>query len=43
MLIPRTGAARTAAKTWVGFTAMAVGMFMAILDIQIVASSLPEI
>jgi MFS transporter, DHA2 family, multidrug resistance protein len=32
-----------AAKTWVGFTAMAVGMFMAILDIQIVASSLPEI
>jgi MFS transporter, DHA2 family, multidrug resistance protein len=30
-------------KTWIGFTAMAVGMFMAILDIQIVASSLPEI
>jgi MFS transporter, DHA2 family, multidrug resistance protein len=30
-------------KTWVGFVAMAVGMFMAILDIQIVASSLPEI
>jgi DHA2 family multidrug resistance protein len=30
-------------KTWTGFTAMAVGMFMAILDIQIVASSLPEI
>jgi MFS transporter, DHA2 family, multidrug resistance protein len=35
------GAAR--AKTWIGFIAMAVGMFMAILDIQIVASSLPEI
>ena len=30
-------------KTWVGFTAMSIGMFMAILDIQIVASSLPEI
>ena len=30
-------------KKWIGFTAMAVGMFMAILDIQIVASSLPEI
>jgi DHA2 family multidrug resistance protein len=29
--------------TWVGFAAMALGMFMAILDIQIVASSLPEI
>jgi MFS transporter, DHA2 family, multidrug resistance protein len=32
-----------AAKTWIGFAAMALGMFMAILDIQIVASSLPEI
>jgi MFS transporter, DHA2 family, multidrug resistance protein len=31
------------AKTWIGFTAMSCGMFMAILDIQIVASSLPEI
>ena len=30
-------------KTWIGFVAMAVGMFMAILDTQIVASSLPEI
>jgi DHA2 family multidrug resistance protein len=29
--------------TWIGFAAMALGMFMAILDIQIVASSLPEI
>ncbi len=35
--------AAAGAKTWVGFVAMAVGMFMAILDIQIVASSLPEI
>ncbi len=30
-------------KAWAGFTAMSIGMFMAILDIQIVASSLPEI
>src|SRR5712672_1415337 len=30
-------------KAWVGFTAMSIGMFMAILDIQIVASSLPDI
>jgi MFS transporter, DHA2 family, multidrug resistance protein len=30
-------------KTWIGFVAMAFGMFMAILDTQIVASSLPEI
>jgi MFS transporter, DHA2 family, multidrug resistance protein len=29
-------------KASVGFTAMSIGMFMAILDIQIVASSLPE-
>jgi MFS transporter, DHA2 family, multidrug resistance protein len=35
--------AAACAKTWIGFVAMAVGMFMAILDIQIVASSLPEI
>jgi DHA2 family multidrug resistance protein len=27
-------------KTWIGFVAMCVGMFMAILDIQVVASSL---
>ena len=31
------------AGTWIGFIAMAFGMFMAILDIQIVASSLPDI
>jgi MFS family permease len=30
-------------STWVGFIAMSIGMFMAILDVQIVASSLPEI
>lgn len=28
---------------WIGFSAMAVGMFMAILDIQIVASSMVDI
>ena len=30
-------------KTWFGFVVMCVGMFMAILDIQIVATSLPTI
>jgi len=30
-------------RLWVGFVAMSIGMFMAVLDIQIVASSLPEI
>ncbi len=29
--------------TWWGFLAMCAGMFMAVLDIQIVASSLPDI
>ena len=29
--------------TWAGFLALCLGMFMAILDIQIVASSLPDI
>ena len=31
------------ARDWIGFFAMVVGMFMAILDIQIVSSSLAEI
>ena len=31
------------AGTWIGFAAMCVGMFMAILDVQVVATSLPEI
>ena len=31
------------AATWIGFSAMCLGMFMAILDIQIVATSLPAI
>ena len=30
-------------RVWLGFSAMCVGMFMAILDIQIVATSLPAI
>ena len=30
------------AGTWVGFSAMTLGMFMAVLDIQIVITSLPE-
>jgi DHA2 family multidrug resistance protein len=30
-------------SAWLGFVAMCVGMFMAILDIQVVASSLPNI
>jgi DHA2 family multidrug resistance protein len=29
--------------TWIGFAAMCVGMFMAILDVQVVATSLPAI
>src|SRR3954462_915958 len=34
---------RPAAATWFGFVLMCVGMFMAILDIQVVAASLPTI
>lgn len=34
---------RTSAATWIGFAMMALGMFMAILDIQVVATSLPTI
>ena len=39
---PKTGE-RVGPRTWLGFLAMCLGMFMAILDIQIVASSLPDI
>jgi DHA2 family multidrug resistance protein len=35
--------AEPGAATWVGFVLMCVGMFMAILDIQVVATSLPAI
>ncbi|HMA50182.1 MAG TPA: DHA2 family efflux MFS transporter permease subunit [Magnetospirillaceae bacterium] len=31
------------AATWIGFAMMCIGMFMAILDIQVVATSLPTI
>src|SRR6195256_3104698 len=34
---------KAGAATWLGFTLMCVGMFMAILDIQVVATSLPTI
>ena len=37
-VIPRAGL-----RTWAGFVLMCLGMFMAILDIQIVATSLPTI
>ena len=30
-------------RTWVGFLLMCLGMFMAILDIQVVVTSLPTI
>jgi MFS transporter, DHA2 family, multidrug resistance protein len=33
----------TSAATWLGFILMCLGMFMAILDIQVVATSLPAI
>jgi DHA2 family multidrug resistance protein len=29
--------------TWIGFAAMCIGMFMAILDVQVVVTSLPTI
>jgi MFS transporter, DHA2 family, multidrug resistance protein len=41
-----TGAAvqeKVSVATWVGYIALCIGMFMAVLDIQIVASSLPDI
>ena len=40
---PDTAPPPVRAATWVGFGAMCVGMFMAILDVQIVATSLPTI
>ena len=39
---PRRGVALTW-REWVGFMAMVVGMFMAILDIQIVSASISDI
>jgi MFS transporter, DHA2 family, multidrug resistance protein len=40
---PAHSVQRSSFSVWAGFLAMCLGMFMAILDIQIVASSLPEI
>lgn len=34
---------RVSVRTWIGFSAMCLGMFMAVLDIQVVATSLPAI
>ena len=34
---------RVPITTWIGFSALGLGMFMAILDIQVVATSLPKI
>lgn len=34
---------RVPMRTWAGFAAMCLGMFMAVLDIQVVATSLPAI
>jgi MFS transporter, DHA2 family, multidrug resistance protein len=49
MISPQSTAAgdllpdRVTTATWAGFAAMCLGMFMAILDIQVVATSLPDI
>jgi DHA2 family multidrug resistance protein len=40
---PSVPADRVGAATWTGFAMMALGMFMAILDVQVVATSLPTI
>ncbi|KQV70195.1 MDR family MFS transporter [Rhizobium sp. Root1220] len=40
---PGTTADKTVLTRWFGFVAMCVGMFMAILDVQVVATSLPTI
>lgn len=36
-------ALRTSVSVWIGFVAMCAGMFLAILDVQVVATSLPTI
>ena len=42
MTMMRTELALTATRTWIGFGLMCLGMFMAILDIQVVATSLAD-
>src|ERR1700721_1778940 len=41
--IPPSDEGRVSAGAWAGFAMMCVGMFMAILDVQVVATSLPTI
>jgi DHA2 family multidrug resistance protein len=41
--LPAADETPTRFRTWAGFAAMALGMFMAILDIQVVVTSLPNI
>jgi MFS transporter, DHA2 family, multidrug resistance protein len=43
ILVAQAQAARVPMRIWLGFAAMCLGMFMAILDIQVVATSLPDI
>jgi DHA2 family multidrug resistance protein len=43
MTIMLTGLPLADTRTWIGFVLMCLGMFMAILDIQVVATSLPAI
>src|ERR1700738_742845 len=43
MSAPVTGLKEAGVATWSGFVLMCLGMFMAILDIQVVATSLPTI
>jgi MFS transporter, DHA2 family, multidrug resistance protein len=40
---PSTELGEAGAATWLGFILMCLGMFMAILDIQVIATSLPSI
>jgi DHA2 family multidrug resistance protein len=39
----RAGVERVSPAVWAGFSMMCIGMFMAVLDIQVVATSLPTI
>jgi DHA2 family multidrug resistance protein len=43
MTLRSIGTARVGAPAWPGFTVMCIGMFMAILDVQVVATSIPTI
>jgi MFS transporter, DHA2 family, multidrug resistance protein len=43
VVLPDNASITTSVRTWLGFVLMCLGMFMAILDIQVVATSLPEI